>query len=595
MAITSEEQAIQHFARRGVLTLMVWSLPAGLITGQLISMTLGLTGGVGLVTMGLVMLPLSSVLGLAYPYGLLHFLASHALRPRLDDQPGARLTRILRLPWIASCLGTPIIWTLGGLLFSSLLTLWQGLEPQRIIAGTLIPACFGVVLAAPISLRLEKLVLPLALEEQRKHPTLTATGSGVFWPRQSWFLPFTYVSSMLATLLIGASVVLLKVADVRGNLRMKLGAEQATLLAGELRHVFLVDLGSSLLWLCVLVLVLPTLTYWMLARRQAEGAEAVEAAIEGLASGQVVAPAWVSTDEMGDLASGMNRVLERLRQLPRMLQGSASRLLSAGIHLSMANESQQQSLSRQAAALQEAQVTSAEIEQTSQMASERAEMVLRVAERAEQLGQSGEAAIEQTLAGLASIREVVEEIQRKLARLETSATQIGSITQTVKSLADRSNMLAVNAAIEAVRSGEHGKGFAVLAREVRALANQSIAATGRIGEVLDEVSLAVQDAASMGDHGAQQISNGLERLKVSGESLRGLSKISQENMAAVRQIAAAVTQQNAGLSQIFTAIGDLAENMQETLGRLEATQEAALTLQTVSTEVTEMAQEFNAG
>ncbi|HSP80977.1 MAG TPA: methyl-accepting chemotaxis protein, partial [Myxococcaceae bacterium] len=337
------------------------------------------------------------------------------------------------------------------------------------------------------------------------------------------------------------------------------------------------------------------LTYWMLARRQAEGAQAVQAAIEGLASGRVVAPAWVSTDEMGDLASGMNRVLERLRQLPRMLQGSASRLLSASIHLSMANESQQQSLSRQAAALQEAQVTSAEIKQTSEMASERAEMVLRVAERAEQLGQNGEAAIEQTLAGMASIREVVEEIQRKLARLERSATQIGSITQTVKSLADRSNMLAVNAAIEAVRSGEHGKGFAVLAREVRALANQSIAATGRIGEVLDEVSLAVQDATSMGDQGAQQISNGLDRLRVSGESLRELSRIAQENMAAVKQIAAAVTQQNTGLSQIFTAIGDLAENMDETLGRLEATQEAAVTLQTVSNEVTEMAEEFNAG
>ncbi|HSP81553.1 MAG TPA: hypothetical protein VLQ93_23745, partial [Myxococcaceae bacterium] len=66
MAIASEEQAIKHFARRGILILIGWSLPAGLITGQLISMTLGLSGGAGLVATGLVMVPLLPVLGLAY-------------------------------------------------------------------------------------------------------------------------------------------------------------------------------------------------------------------------------------------------------------------------------------------------------------------------------------------------------------------------------------------------------------------------------------------------------------------------------------------------------------------------------------------------
>jgi methyl-accepting chemotaxis protein len=290
----------------------------------------------------------------------------------------------------------------------------------------------------------------------------------------------------------------------------------------------------------------------------------------------------------------MNAVLARLRQLPLALHASATKLSEAGVHLRSANDEQQKSLTRQAAALHEAQVTSEEIKRTSLMAANRADAVLQVARRAEELGQKGEMAVEQSVTGLAEIRRTVDGIQERLVKLAESTTKIGEITETVKDLADQSHLLAVNAAIEAARSGEAGKGFAVVAKEIRGLADQSIQATKRIRGILQEISKGIRDAAMMGEQGVRTIAVGLDQMKASGDSLRELSRISQENSSAARQIAAAVTQQNAGFSQIFVAIGDLSQIMESTLRRLESTQEATGTLVNVSTEVGKMAKQFNA-
>ena len=102
-----------------------------------------------------------------------------------------------------------------------------------------------------------------------------------------------------------------------------------------------------------------------------------------------------------------------------------------------------------------------------------------------------------SLGGLTDIRAQVDEIARKIAQLSERTQQIGGITQTVKDLADQSNMLALNAAIEAVRSGERGKGFAIVAREIRSLADQSIQATNRVREILEDISASIRRAVAI--------------------------------------------------------------------------------------------------
>ncbi|HEX8820234.1 MAG TPA: methyl-accepting chemotaxis protein [Archangium sp.] len=281
-----------------------------------------------------------------------------------------------------------------------------------------------------------------------------------------------------------------------------------------------------------------------------------------------------SQDEVGELAKAFSRMMDHLRDTTSSLQQGTRVLTEAVAELNQAAEEQERNLSRQAAALQETQVTAQEIRQTSQMAADRSQSVLEVAARAEEVGLAGEAKVAASHEGLQELHTKVGRLAANIASLGERTQQIGDIAQAVKDLADQSNMLALNAAIEAVRSGEHGKGFSVVAREIRSLADQSIDSTERVREILDDVRHSIQATVTMTEKGQQQMEQGLEQVRASGESLRALTSIVRDNAGAARQIVVAVNQQNAGISQIFTAVTDLSSLMDDTMQGLQATTRA---------------------
>ena len=317
--------------------------------------------------------------------------------------------------------------------------------------------------------------------------------------------------------------------------------------------------------------------------------EAVARIVDGDLTQKVVVQ---GSDEVAEVASAFNQMVDKLKEVLSALQDSVNLLSNAGNALSSSTSDQSQTITRQATALQETQVTAQEIKQTSLLAAQKAEAVLKLTEKADEVSLQGEAAIERSLGGLTDIRSQVEEIATKINQLSERTQQIGSITQTVKDLADQSNMLALNAAIEAVRSGEHGKGFAVVAREIRSLADQSIQATNRVREILEDISGAIRVAVSISERGSQKIEGGLLQVKQSGENLRELSNIVKDNSSAVRQIAAAVSQQNAGITQIFSAVTDQTKMMDETMQRLETTTQAASVLKDLSQRVSDVVGRF---
>jgi methyl-accepting chemotaxis protein len=284
------------------------------------------------------------------------------------------------------------------------------------------------------------------------------------------------------------------------------------------------------------------------------------------------------SDELGRLAAAFDKVVVKLRDVPRTLASSVDRLATAVGDLTKYADEHAGTMARQAEALQEAQVTAQEIRQTSMVAAQKATIVLEVAERADAVRQRGETATEQTLASLTDMLAAVQSIAEKIAELGDRTRQIGGITDTVKSLADQSNMLALNAAIEAVRSGEHGRGFAVVAREIRSLADQSIQATSRVREILHDVTLASQTTVTMTERGTQRVDAGLIQVRSSGDSLKELSAILKESSGAVRQIAAAVNQQHAGVAQIFAAITELSNMMNDTLNRIDLNSKSVATI-----------------
>lgn len=574
---SEERQLITETTRRALRLYMAWGLLFSPPLAYVDGLILGVVGQDALWAVAKLLPPLFLALGIVYPYLVLRVLVHRALRCRPEDVPGARLERLLRLPWRAAFLASCGSWILGGSCFSLGVCVWFGRPMWLVPMSTLIGVCCGTVLALPFALTLERQLLPLAVAEQRRHPDVVLSGRrGLSWPRLSWFLPFAFVASLVCVLLLSGCVVAATLADMRG----------AT--------PDLSKLGPAVAWIGGLVLVLPTLTTWLLARRLAAGVRAVHTAIDDLANGRVRSPGWVSTDELGDLSFRMNKALARLREFPSRLQESARRLQESGGRLHEANSEQGRDLTQQASELREVKRACEELNEASRMAAVRAEEVLREARRGGDLGRAGERAVEQSMAGFTALQEFVGAIKDRLERLQPSARQIGDIAWTVKELANQSNLLALNAAIEAMRSGEQGSGFGVVAGEIRSLAKQSASAVVRIRGILDEVARAIDDAVALGKQGARQVASGLVQMKSSGDCLRELSLSAQKSSETARQIAMAVTQQSAGFAEVLSSISDLSRRMNATLARLAATQDAAGTLESVSGEVAEIARRLDA-
>jgi len=271
------------------------------------------------------------------------------------------------------------------------------------------------------------------------------------------------------------------------------------------------------------------------------------------------------------------------------LQASSLRLSSALSALMVSSDRQRANLDQQSISIQETQVTAQEIRQMSTSASETAASVLQIASRGDELGQSGEDAISRSLNGFTEIRDQVQAVGVHVNRLGTQTQQIEAIAKTVKSLADQSGLLALNAAVEAVRAGEHGKGFSVVAREIRSLADQSIEAVAQVRDVLEDIRIAMRQATSISEQGVTRAESGLVEARAAGDTLRELSTIVRDSSAAVRQIASAVSQQNEGVTQIFDAIDSLARMMSESVSTLRATDEAMAVMEKASKQVSELA------
>ncbi|MBN9684174.1 MULTISPECIES: methyl-accepting chemotaxis protein [unclassified Corallococcus] len=268
------------------------------------------------------------------------------------------------------------------------------------------------------------------------------------------------------------------------------------------------------------------------------------------------------------LAEGMGRGADELAAVVQQLHTSS--------------EEQTVGISRQAAALRELETTVEEIRQGSHVTADKARALAASAESAEAVGREGGAALERTLTDLAAIRTEVSGMASRILALDERTREVSSIVDDVKTLADQSNMLAINAAIEAVRNGDSGKGFGVVAKEMRRLADQSIRATERIRDVLDGVSMSMREAAQMSEQGEARVQVSLDAVRGSGEKLQKLTSIIGDTTGSVRQITQAVAQQDSGTHQIAQAIQELSGQMQRTLQAVEETRTVTHSVQTLA-------------
>ncbi|MFP2895009.1 methyl-accepting chemotaxis protein [Corallococcus sp. 4LFB] len=272
-----------------------------------------------------------------------------------------------------------------------------------------------------------------------------------------------------------------------------------------------------------------------------------------------------SEDEIGLLAQSINHLVQRLRTIPVTLQETLTELAGSVEGLTYISREQSQQLSRQASSIEEASVAMRDIQERSLEASRQAHTVLQVAQRAEQTSLTGQERLRQSGEALEHLRAQVGELMPAIARLTEGSRKASAILKTVKDLSDQSNVLAINAAIEAARSGEHGRSFAVVAREMRSLSQQSLRGAQSISGLLTEMNTSVSAVTASVESSHQKMAEGINEALSSGQSLQQLTEAVRDSSSAAQDIVHSFTQQNAGIVQMTAVVTDFSRMMKDSV------------------------------
>jgi methyl-accepting chemotaxis protein len=314
---------------------------------------------------------------------------------------------------------------------------------------------------------------------------------------------------------------------------------------------------------------------------------------EAVAAGDLTHTLQVDrNDEIGSLARALNTMSEKLRGVINKMVDTSNTVSAAANQLSGA--SLQMATGTEEVASQTATVAVAS-EQMSATANEIAKNCVRAAESAKQANDTavhGEGVVEETITVMSRISLRVNESSQTVETLGSRSEQIGEIIGTIEDIADQTNLLALNAAIEAARAGEQGRGFAVVADEVRALAERTTKATREIGAMIKAIQEETKGAVSAMVDGVREVETGTSEAAKSGDSLKEI--LNQINSVAmeVSQIASAAEEQTATIGEISSNIHQITDVVQETARGAQESAEAARQLAGMAQELQELAGHF---
>jgi methyl-accepting chemotaxis protein len=297
-------------------------------------------------------------------------------------------------------------------------------------------------------------------------------------------------------------------------------------------------------------------------------------------------------DEVGGLTRAFAEMSRYLRDIVERINEGISVLASSSEEILASTSQAASSTQETATAVSEIAATIEEVKQTALLASERSKVVTESAERTRQVSQEGFQAVEEALKGMRQIREQVLAVAESIMSLGDQMQAIGEIVATVGDLAEQSNLLGVNASIEAVKAGEAGKGFSVVAQEVKALADQSKQATAQVRGILGDIQRAMTKTVMLAEQGSKAVEVGHERAQAGGEVIRTLSASIDESSEVALQIAATSQQQMAGMDQIATAMEYISQASKDNVGGTRQVDVAARNLYELGLKLKGLADRF---
>ncbi|MBD3886038.1 HAMP domain-containing protein [Phormidium tenue FACHB-886] len=281
--------------------------------------------------------------------------------------------------------------------------------------------------------------------------------------------------------------------------------------------------------------------------------------VEPISRGDLTTRAKVTVDEIGTIADSYNATVDNLRQIILQVQSAASQVVST----TSINETSVQTLSVEA--LRQAEEIAAALELVREMANTvqtiavNAEQAEQAVQLAAQTVKEGDKVMNRTVEGIQAVRTTVADTARKIKHLGESSQKISKVVELISAFAAQTNMLALNASIEASRAGEEGRGFAVVANEVRALARQSAGATEEIRGLVASIQAETNEVAAAMEAGIEQVVMGTKLVDETRQSLNKITAVSTQISELVEAIAQSTVEQSQASETVTHTMKGVAE------------------------------------
>ncbi len=333
-----------------------------------------------------------------------------------------------------------------------------------------------------------------------------------------------------------------------------------------------------------------------IARSISAAASKMLTMIEELANNNLaIADMETTEDEIGQAGLALNKMKNNLREMMHSIAATAQHVASASEELSSSAtlqaqgaETQNNQTTQVATAMQEMSSTVLQVSENSNKAAE-------ASRQAAETAREGGSIVDETLNKMRVISDSVSGTAKKMEELGKSSDQIGRIAGVIDDIADQTNLLALNAAIEAARAGEQGRGFAVVADEVRKLAERTTTATKEIAQMIKNIQDETKTAVVAMEAGTKQVEDGVQSTSRAGDSLKQIIHMSEQVGEMITHIATAATQQSSASEEINNNMEQISKLVKESADGAQQSAKACQDLSGLALDLQTMVGKFNLG
>jgi methyl-accepting chemotaxis protein len=329
-------------------------------------------------------------------------------------------------------------------------------------------------------------------------------------------------------------------------------------------------------------------------RHLLEGAQAALSAL--VTRGDLTSFAYAPIDDpvLDPLLDGFSKVIDTLRTFVREINEAALRLSSSSNEVLAASTQHESSSTEQAAAIHETTATMEELKHASAQIAENAGAVARVADETLSSARSGRGAISEFIHAMQQIRADGLAVSESITKLLRRVERIGTVVEVIDEIADRSDLLALNAALEGSRAGEAGKGFSIVAAEMRRLAENVLESTREIKNLITEIREATAAAAAAADASRTATESGERLGSVAASAVEEILAGVQETSDAARVINLATQQQRTATEQVVASMGEIEDVTRQTTQASKQATAAAAELTQLASRLSELIKRFKA-